>query len=74
MRKAILSFADGLLSREQMKIVRGGYGGTASCEATCQGTTNKVKCTGTNCVATDGCKGGCVSDTESKSCKCDIIT
>ncbi len=60
MKKALLGFADSLLSREQMKKVRGGCGGSGGsggggCSADCSGTNQ--------CVSGDPDRYGCRCET-----------
>jgi len=56
MKKLLTRFASGLLSREQMRKVKGGYG-AATAEARCNdGST--VSCSGSSCSAEDGAGAG----------------
>lgn len=50
MKKLLLKISNEILSKEQMKRIRGGYGGVSSCSATCKDGT-KVECSGYKCEA-----------------------
>ena len=55
MKKVLLNFAEGLLSREQMRGIKGG----ATSYATCIGATGnyEVRCGGTSCTSEDDSPG-----------------
>ncbi len=48
MRKLMLKFADGMLSKEQMKKVRGGCGGGGCAAGACLGSSSDC---GTGCTS-----------------------
>ncbi|NBB19357.1 hypothetical protein GVN20_08335 [Runella sp. CRIBMP] len=61
MKQVLIRFSEHVLSRSQMKSIRGGYGGmAASCSDDCGGGDNKgIECKkGSKCSAENSC---CVS-------------
>jgi natural product precursor len=69
MKKLLMGLSDSILSRSQMKSIRGGYGGVADCTKDCPDPIPDVTCSGMNCrTFNDINGGGCESDTETKPC------
>lgn len=66
MKKILISLADGILSKIQMKGIKGGYE-AAGCTNDC-GLLPSVSCSGTSCYTFEDLGGGCQSDTETKFC------
>ena len=52
MKKLLLSFAEDILSREQMRIIKGGYESMGGASARCSDNTTKT-CHGTSCISAD---------------------
>lgn len=76
MKKILFSLSNTILSREQMKAIKGGYsdGNAAECKVTCPGVPEPLKVTCTNCDS--GKKNGkdcvwCPDDPSSLSC-CEV--
>lgn len=66
MSLVLLNFSYNILSRQQMKLVMGGYGELPSCKAKCSGRDDAVcNCTvvGDDCSATDDQGCYCTSNT-----------
>ena len=59
MKKFMLKFADGLLSKEQMKKVRGGCGGGGGCGMCLDGNTTGTTGGETKWVGCFGSNGNC---------------
>lgn len=74
MKKVLLNFTEGLLSREQMRVVTGGVQSLASATATCIGVkgTFEVTCTGGSSCSSeddpDGTGGYCECDGKRNPC------
>lgn len=64
MKKLLINFADSLLSREQMKKVKGGYG---TCSA------SPTNCSDKKCDCDTGGSNSCSSTTSTATCNCDGI-
>ena len=69
MKKLLMNFSENVLSRRQMKTVKGGYG-AAECRKDCSPVgVPDVTCKGKNCSTySDANGGGCESETEKTPC------
>jgi hypothetical protein len=64
-----MRFSDNVLSRSQMKSVKGGYGEEAStCTKRCPKPYDNVTCNGNGCITFNWDGGGCSSVTETYYC------
>jgi hypothetical protein len=70
MKKLLMNLSESILSRSQMKGVRGGYGGeggASGCTNEC-GNLPSVECKGGSCHTFEEFGGGCKSDIETRYC------